>query len=225
MKGLVVIPAYNEEEVVAEVVLKIPRKLRNITLDVLVVNDGSVDNTALEAKKAGAKVVTHPINRGLGAALATGFEYARRNNYGFLITLDADGQHDPSELSNLLKPILEQKADFVVGTRFLKKGMPLSRTAITFLASLATFIFTGVWTTDSQSGFRAFSKRAIQRIHTEVDRMEVSSDFFNQAKINNLIIKEVNIKPIYTDYSLKKGQNFFNSFNIISKLAFKKILR
>lgn len=223
MRGLVIVPAFNEEKVIAGVIDKIPKNLKGTILDVLIVNDGSTDLTQKEAQKSRAEVVTHVINRGLGAALGTGFEYARRKKYDLLVTLDGDGQHDPAEIIKLIEPIKKGKADFVVGTRFFKKGMPVSRQIITFLASLATFVFTGVWTTDSQSGFRAFSKKAVEKIFIEVDRMEVSSDFFAQAHAKSLIIKEVPIKPIYTDYSLKKGQNFFNSFNIISKLALKKL--
>jgi hypothetical protein len=95
---------------------------------------------------------------------------------------------------------------------------------LTFLASLITFVFTGVWTTDSQSGFRAFSRKAIEKINIQVDRMEVSSDFFRQCRINELKIIEIPITPIYTTYSLRKGQSFWNSLNIVSQLAFKKVL-
>ncbi len=225
MKGIVVIPAFNEEKVIAEVIKKIPRKILSQKLDVVVINDGSTDNTDKILRKLKVKFLTHPINRGLGAALGTGFEYARQKQYDFLITLDGDGQHDPSEISRLLKPILSKRADFVVGSRIHKRGMPITRRIITFLASLATHFFTGVWTNDSQSGFRAFSKKAIRIINIDVDRMEVSSSFFTQAKERNLIIKEVPITPIYTDYSLKKGQNFFNSANILAKLTLKTMTK
>lgn len=224
MKGLIVIPAYNEERVIASVVKGLPKAISNIQMDYIIINDGSVDQTEKVLKKINAKYVTHPINRGLGAALGTGFDYARQNDYDFLITLDGDGQHDPSEIGEVLVPIIKGKADFVIGTRMFKKGMPMSRKVLTFLASIATYFFTGVWTTDSQSGFRAFSKKAIAEIFIEVDRMEVSSDFFRQVKEKKLKFSEVRIKPIYTDYSLNKGQNVFNSFNILGKLLFKKMI-
>lgn len=225
MKGLIIIPAYNEEKVVEEVIKELPKEVLGKRLDYLVINDGSTDKTAEVLKMINANFVSHPINRGLGAALGTGLEYARNKNYDFAITLDADGQHDPKEIGNLIKPILEDKDDFVIGTRIYKKGMPLTRKVLTFMASLATFTFTGVWTTDSQSGFRAFSKNAIEKIRIEVDRMEVSTEFFNQAKKNHLKYKEIAITPIYTNYSLKKGQNMLNSFNILLKLLFKTLMR
>lgn len=233
MRGLVVIPAFNEEKVIHKVISKIPRKIHKYYIDVLVVNDGSTDLTEKNARKAKAKVISHPLNRGLGAALGTGFEYARRRNYDFLVTLDADGQHDPKEISKLLKPILEERMDFVVGSRLIKSrkpffnklGMPFSRKLLAFLASLSTFFLAGIWSTDSQSGFRVFSKRAINEIKIEVDRMEVSTEFFNQCRIKKLKIRELPIKSIYTKYSLKKGQQFFNSFNIIGKLALNRIIK
>lgn len=224
MKGLIVIPAFNEEKVIKSVLKKIPGKISNVNLDYLVINDGSIDQTEQILIEGQANFVTHPINRGLGAALGTGFEYARLNDYDLLITLDGDGQHDPTDMPVIIKPIIDGKADFVVGTRLKKKGMPRSRKVLTFLATLATYFFTGVWTTDSQSGFRAFSKQAISKIFIKVDRMEVSSDFFKQAKDNNLKVKEVPIKAIYTEYSLKKGQNILNSFNILAKLALQKLV-
>lgn len=226
MKGLIVVPAFNEEKVIDKVLFKIPRAIDSNKLDILVIDDGSTDNTADKVLKSGrAILVSHPVNRGLGAALGTGFEFARLNDYDFLVTLDADGQHDPNEVSKLLKPILDGQADFVFGSRFFQKGMPLSRRVITFLASIATFLLTGYWTSDSQAGFRAFSRQAIEKIFIEVNRMEVSSDFFRQARENNLRIKEVAITPIYTDYSVKKGQNYLNSANIVGKLILRKLMK
>lgn len=224
MKGLIIVPAYNEEEVVESVIKQLPNEVLGRQINYLVINDGSTDHTEEVLHKIKANFVSHPINRGLGAALGTGLEYAKDNNYDFAVTLDADGQHDPKEIGLIVKPIIEDKADFVIGTRVFKKGMPLTRKILTFFASLATYTFTGVWTTDSQSGFRAFSKKAIQAIRIDVDRMEVSTEFFNQSRKNRLRYKEIEITPIYTDYSLKKGQNMLNSFNILGKLVFKKLM-
>ncbi len=225
MKALVVIPAFNEEKKIADVLRGIPARVNSAELDVLVINDGSNDGTDKVVRDLGVKMINHPVNRGLGAALGTGFEYARRQDYDLLVTLDADGQHDPSEIDRLVEPVTGGRADFVVGTRIFKKGMPLTRKILTLMASLATFSLSGVWTTDSQSGFRAFSRRAIENIFVEVDRMEVSSDFFRQANENNLKIVEIEITPIYTEYSKRKGQNFLNSFNIIGKLAFRRLIK
>lgn len=225
MKGIIAVPAYNEENVIKDVVLSIPRRIGLLSLDIVVVNDGSTDQTAREVKKTRATLISHPVNRGLGAALGTGFEFARRQNYDLLVTIDGDGQHDPREIPKIIQPILKNQADFVVGTRVVIEGMPVTRRFLTFFASLITYFFTGVWTSDSQSGFRAFSKRAIDKIAIQVDRMEVSSDFFGQCREKKLRIIEVPIKPIYTKYSLAKGQNILNSFNIVSKLTLQKLIK
>lgn len=233
MKGIVIIPAFNEEKTIGKVLTKIPREIYQHKLDILVVDDGSRDDTARISRQYKTKLVSHPINRGLGAALATGFDYARTKKYDFLITLDADGQHDPYEIKKLIKPILSSNADFVVGTRFKRASLKkynnkptlIFRKILTFFASLATYAFTGVWTSDSQSGFRVFSKKAIEQIKIETDRMEVSTEFFRHCKEKGLRIIELTIKPIYTTYSLNKGQNFLNSFNIIGRLAIRKFLR
>ncbi len=227
MRGVVLIPAFNEELVIKEVLTKIPRNIGSHVLDILVINDGSDDRTEHIAKKSKVKVLTHAINRGLGAALGTGFQYARDKKYDFLVTLDADGQHDPREILKLLKPIERKMADFVVGSRVKKKrgNMPYHRKVLTSMASLATYFFTGVWTSDSQSGFRVFSKRAIELIKIEVDRMEVSTEFFAQCKKFNLVVVELPIRAIYTEYSMTKGQNFFNSFNILRSLLIRKLAR
>lgn len=225
MKGLVVIPAYNEGKVILSVLNRLPKKVLGVKFDSLVVDDGSTDNTYEKLLFSKTSFVSHVINRGLGAALGTGFEYARIHNYDFLVTLDGDGQHDPDELPNLFRPVFKNKADFVVGSRIYQKGMPMTRRIITFMASLITYAVTGFWTTDSQSGFRVFSRKAITNIFIEVDRMEVSSDFFRQAQEKKLKVLEVPIKPIYTEYSFKKGQNLLNSFNIVAKLALQKLIK
>src|SRR5579872_1847680 len=98
MKVVVIIPAFNEERVIAKVLKKIPKKINDLNLIAVVVNDGSTDQTEKIVKKHHRLVITHPINRGLGAALATGFEYARIKNFDLLVTLDGDGQHDPKEI-------------------------------------------------------------------------------------------------------------------------------
>lgn len=224
MKIIVVVPAFNEEKVIASVMAKIPSRIKNHSVKMVVINDGSVDQTEKIVKSRRKLVISHPINRGLGAALATGFEYAKQRGFDVLVTLDGDGQHNPKEIERLIKPILQGNADFVVGTRIQKKQMPVIKRLLTMTASIVTFIFTGVWTTDSQSGFRAFSRKAIEQINITVDRMEVSSVFFHECKIKNLKIMEIPISTIYTRYSLKKGQSAWNSFNIVSRLALKRVL-
>src|SRR5581483_563684 len=99
MKIAVVIPAFNEGKVIDKVLKKIPQKIAQHKVKIIVINDGSTDDTEKVVRKNSQLVITHPINRGLGAALATGFAYARKNNFGLLVTLDGDGQHDPQEIA------------------------------------------------------------------------------------------------------------------------------
>lgn len=119
MNVIIIIPAYNEEENIEAVVESI-HKLK-IKLDVLVVNDGSTDNTSKVAKKTGAIVIDLPNNLGIGGAVQTGYLYALRNNYDIAIQLDGDGQHDPKDIIKMIEKIEKENYDMVIGSRFIKK--------------------------------------------------------------------------------------------------------
>lgn len=204
MQILIVVPAFNEGKSIIDVIRDLKKHgYKNI----LVVDDGSVDRTGELAKKAKAFVVRHVINRGLGAALGTGFEFAKHKSYSTLVTFDSDGQHKAKDIINILKPIKNNQADVVIGSRLLwnKKNMPLGRLILNHLSNLATFALYGVWATDTLSGLRAFNKKAIRSINIKTQRMEVSNEFFKEIKINNLRFKEIPIRPIYTKYSIKSS--------------------
>ena len=220
MKIFVIVPAFNEEVMVAKVINKIPRRLVGFgKVTTVVVDDGSSDLTSFEASRAGAIVIRHSINCGLGGALGTGFAYAKKNNADVVITLDADGQHDPSDVLPMIRQINKKNVDVVIGSRMIaKKKMPLDRRIINYLGNIATYILFGVWTTDSQSGMRAFTKRALDKIEIKTNRMEVSTEFFKEIKRNNLSFTEVPIKPVYTNYSRKKGQKNFNAVDVFYKI-------
>ena len=221
MKKLyIILPAFNEAKVIGAVLEKLKKelkKLKNLTAEIVVVDDCSGDRTSKIAKSKKIIVLRHSINRGLGGALTTGIEYARRNQADLAVTFDADGQHNPRDICKVIRPILEDKADVVIGARNIKK-MPWDRQIMTLLSSLATFIFFGVYCSDTQSGFRAFNKKAINKIKIKTQRMEVSSEFFNEIKKHNLRWVQVPIKVIYTSYSREKGQSNLNSIKILVKL-------
>lgn len=201
MNTLVIIPALNEEKMIGTVINDLKD---NGYHNILVIDDGSSDGTTEQAVKAGANVSRHLINRGLGAGLGTGFEYAKKTKPDILITFDADGQHKAKDLANLISPIVKGQADVVIGTRFKDfDKIPPNRKIANYLSNLVTFIFYGVWTTDSQSGLRAFNSKAIDRIRLITDRMEVSSEFFREIRTKKLIFKEIPIAAVYTEYSLK----------------------
>jgi len=158
----VIIPAYNEAERIASTIVDI-RKFSNA--DIIVVNDGSTDNTVSEAKAAGAAVLDLPFNLGYGAALQTGLKYALKKGYEFTVQMDADGQHDPSAIQSLIKPVLDSEIDIAVGSRFLSGGdykAPfIRRVGMLFFAFIAS-IFTGKRITDPTSGFQALNRKVME---------------------------------------------------------------
>ncbi|MCL4552990.1 MAG: glycosyltransferase family 2 protein [Candidatus Marsarchaeota archaeon] len=154
---IVLIPAFNEEGKISQVVSKIPKHLVD---DILVIDDGSADRTAAEARQAGAKVVSHVKNRGVGAALRTGMDFALERSYDVAVILSGDDQHDPSELPAALRPVLEGGFDFVQGSRNLPgaraENMPWARALYIRFYSLLFRLFTGFPCSDGTNGFRVF---------------------------------------------------------------------
>ena len=220
---VLILPALNEAEVLADVLnrLKVVLKQLSLKTELVVVNDGSIDKTAAIAAKAGVTVLTHLINRGLGAALGTGLAYAKKTQADFAVTFDRDGQHDPEDIAKVLAPLLKNQADVVIGSRSLPGSgkMPLLRRINNLAFNVLTFLFFGKTTSDSLSGFRGFNRRAIQSIHLKTERMEVSNEFFAEIKRHRLRLEEVPIKVIYTPYSMRKGVRPGNIFAIIFRLV------
>ena len=220
MKVIALIPAYNEESTIAEVLVK----TKPFVDGIIVVNDGSTDRTAQIAQGQGAIVVSHVINRGLGAAIGTGFAAAKKLGADVVVTLDADGQHDANEIAKFVEAI-EAGADVVIGSRMLtKSGMPLHRRVANIIGNFVTLILFGAWVTDSQSGFRAFTTYALGKIEVKTNRMEVSSELIAEARRHKLTLVEVPIKAIYTDYSLSKGQSFFVGLKTVLKLVVRRLM-
>jgi len=222
-KLLIIVPAYNESGIIAQTlsILRSTLKSKQISADILVVDDGSSDATGKLSLPLADYVLTHRKNCGLGAALATGIEFAKRQSYDYCVTFDSDGQHDAGDIGKALAN-LESGYDVVIGSRFIgtHSGMPRLRRVVLFLGNLVTFLFFGVWTTDSQSGFRGLSKLAIQSLNLQSNRMEVSSEFFGEIHRLGLKFKEIPIHIRYTSYSLKKGQKNTASANVLLKLLY-----
>ncbi len=222
MKILVIVPAFNEQEKIGAVLDDLAA---NGFRDIVVINDGSGDQTADIARRKGKPVLTHIINRGLGAALGSGLEYARKNGFDIAVTFDADGQHRAADIKRLISPLISGQSDMVIGSRLIEDGrMPRDREILNWLSNILTYLLYGVWTTDSQSGLRAFNKKALTLINIKTDRMEVSSEFFREVKRNGLRFSEIPIPAIYTDYSRQKGQEGFGNLNAV-RVAFKMLLR
>lgn len=216
MKCIVILPAFNESKIIDRVLLSLPRKIIGVDkIEYVIINDGSTDRTEKIAVRLKFKVINHLINRGLGAAIKTGLEYAKSKNTDIAVTFDSDGQHDPDDIARVMQPIIKHKADLVIGTRFRSlRDAPTDRLILNWFANISTFLLFGAFTTDSQSGLRAFSKKALKLINYKADRMEFSSEIIAEANKHNLKVFEVPIKAIYTDYSRKKGQKNLNALPI-----------
>jgi len=216
----ILIPAFNEERVVKQVLAGVKKvKISGVKKEIVVIDDGSTDRTYQMAKNSKVIVLRHLLNRGLGGALGTGLEYAKKNKSEIVVTFDADGQHNPEDIKKVIRPIIKNQADFVIGSRLMKNSkMPLDRKIINMGANVFSYLLFGVWVTDTQSGLRALNKLAIAKINIKMNRMEVSSEFLKEAKKSHLRIKEIPIKAIYSKYSRAKGQQNSNALAVIIKL-------
>jgi glycosyltransferase involved in cell wall biosynthesis len=196
-KAVVIIPAYNEERFIGSVVLKAYKYSSTI----IVVDDGSTDATAEVARAAGAIVMQHEQNQGKGVALNTGFRKAREFDPDVVITIDADGQHTPEEIDLVAAPVLEDQADIVVGSRYLEKtsSVPVHRIWGHLAFNLMTNWMSGISITDSQSGFRAFSRRALATISFNSDGFSVESEMQLLAREHHLRMNEIPITIQYRD--------------------------
>jgi len=224
MKTVIVLPAYNEEKYVGEVV----RSCREHGFDhVIVVDDGSLDNTGTAAADSGAVVVSHMINRGVGAATQTGLSAARMMGADIAVTMDADGQHLAGDIKPLLEILERDRADIVLGSRFLnsKNRIPLLRRGFNLVANLITFMLSGIYISDSQSGMKVFSGEALARINITSNGYEFCSEIIREARYFRLRISEVPISVNYSDYTLSKGQNFASGITTVFKLMLRTLMR
>lgn len=218
MKVACVIPAYNEAENIGQTV----KGVLPLVETVIVVDDASSDNTAFLAQQAGAVVLQHFLNRGQGSALRSGTRYALARGAEIIIHFDADGQFLPSDLPALLAPLENNSADLVLGSRFLTSPntMPiLKRWLLMPLARLVNRLFLGVKLSDPQSGLRAFSAEAGERLRWQEDRMAHCSEILSLAQRQKLRIREVPMTVIYRDF----GQRLSGGLRILKDLLFNKL--
>ncbi len=217
-KVFIVIPCYNEEKVIGEVIKDIKKEgWKNI----VVVDDGSVDKTSDKAKKEKVFVLKHILNRGKGAAVKTGLEFAKLQNADIVVTIDGDGQNNSKEIKKLVKKV-EEGFDVVMGTRFEKKKnkMPLFNRIANKFANIFIFFFYLLMVTDSQSGFRAYSKRALELLNLKMDRYEFDSEVIREIARKKLSYTEVPIDVFYTEYSKskKQKQNLINGLKTMARI-------
>lgn len=195
MEIFVAIPAYNEEKHIGSLIVK----LMKITKNIIVCNDGSSDMTGEIAERLGAIMINHPKNLGYGAAIRSIFLKAKEINPDILVTFDADGQHRIEDIQKVIEPITRENADIVIGSRFLDDddNVPAYRKLGINAITKMTNITTKQKITDSQSGFRAYNKKAIQEIMPSEYGMGVSTEILIKADKKGLRIAEVPIKILY----------------------------
>ena len=218
MKTVIGIPAYNEEKNIASILLR----LKNISEHIIVCDDGSSDLTSEIAEKLGAIVVTHTKNLGYGAAIKTIFLKAQEINADALVTFDADGQHKIEDIDKILVPIKNNKADIVIGSRFLNDKQKISKYRKIGIKTITelTNITSGTKITDSQSGFRGYNRKTLENIKLTESGMGVSTEILIKAKKSNFKIIEVPIIVSYEGETSTHNSIIHGSSVIISTLKY-----
>lgn len=219
----IVVPAYNEQAAVYDVV----RNLRSNYENIVVVDDGSRDHTSGEAARGGAIVLRHALNRGQGAALQTGIDFSLRRGAEIIVTFDADGQHRVEDVDAMIAALDKNNADIAIGSRFLGQGsnIPAMRRLMLRTATRFMRITSGVALSDAHNGLRAMRRSAAQQIHLTIDGMAHASEIVDQIYRHKLRVTEVPVVIHYTDYSLAKGQSSMAAFRIAFDYLMKRIFR
>lgn len=218
----VFIAALNEEQAIGDVINDVVNSTRNI----VVVDDCSQDRTGSIARSKGAHVLRHCVNRGKGAAIRTGTAFALAHGADIIVHFDADGQHHAFDIPTLIQPILDGKAEVVLGSRFLKESETNASTMRKFVLHLGryfTWFFSGIRLTDAHNGMRAFSRHAAGAIVLTEDRMAYASELIDEIRRLKLKFCEVPVTISYTDYSRAKGQRSLNFISIGFKMIWKKL--
>lgn len=217
-----VIPMHNEASVITEVIAAASARFSRI----ICVDDGSSDNSAVRARAAGAKVVQHPLNLGQGAALETGIRFALRDKaVRYVVTFDADGQHDPADAAAMVLRAEAQGLQIVLGSRFLGEsdGLPAGRAAVLRAAVAFTRLSTGLRLTDSHNGLRVLRRDAAQDLRLRLHGMSHASEILSQVARRNWTYAEHPVRITYTDYSRGKGQRSYNAANIVFDLMVNRL--
>jgi len=213
----VIIPLYNEEQVIGDVVAQV----RTAFDQIVCVDDGSSDHSADVAAKAGARVVRHPLNLGQGAALQTGFEYALSDpTMKYVLTFDADGQHQIADALGMVERLRAGEADVVFGSRFLdERSKPTFGKKMVLRAAVGyTNMTTHTRLTDAHNGLRAIGRPVLEQIKITQNRMAHASELVAQIGASRASYVEHPVHILYSDYSKAKGQSLWNSINILADL-------
>jgi glycosyltransferase involved in cell wall biosynthesis len=219
----VVVAAFNESA-------RLPQTLENLSVcrfNVVVVDDGSSDNTGELALRYPVWVLRHVINCGQGAALQSGIDFALRQGAEVIVSFDADGQHAAEEIHDLIEPVRSGKVEVALGSRFLGRshGMPWTRWLVLKLGVLFTRVFSRLAVTDTHNGLRAFSRQAARQIRITHNRMAHASEILHQIQERGLRYCEVPVTVHYTEATMGKGQSSWNSLRIVAQLLLGRVVR
>jgi glycosyltransferase involved in cell wall biosynthesis len=216
MRVVVGIPAFNEERSIAKVLI---RAIEHAD-QVLVVDDGSVDDTALIAKSLGATVLKHEKNLGKGAAVRDCFDWAKKTGADILVTVDGDGQHDPSDIPKLVETLQSTGADVVIGSRTSRPAdMPRFRWLGERALDLATQVKVGERIVDAQSGFRAYSRKAIENLVAAEYGMGVDSEVIMRAHRSGMRIVEVPVTATYAELETSSHNPVMHALDVVFSLV------
>ena len=213
----VVIPAKNEDRYINSLI----NQIKNLGFqNIVLVNDSSTDKTKqLAESHQGVTILDHVINLGPGAATQTGIAYSALNSADIILTIDADLQHNPSDLIRLAHHLEKEKCDLVIGSRFLQNNdIPTSRVFYNKLANIVSFFLTGKLLSDSQSGLKAISGRLARTMDLNYDGFEFCMEIIKHAKHTKARIDEIPVDVVYTEETKAKGQNLRSGLNMISRL-------
>ena len=221
----VVIPSYNEGDVLGRTV----RELVPYGFSIVVVDDSSTVPASQQLSGLPVHYLRHTSNLGQGAALQTGTEYALLHGAEIIVHFDADGQHNPELIRKLIEPIRTGLCDVVLGSRFIdpsdRKQVPVKKQLLLKGGVIVSWLFTGLWLTDTHNGFRALSRAAAQRIKLTENGFAHATEILELLRRSRLRYMEVPTAIRYTEYSVSKGQSAFNSIDIVFDLVLRKLLR
>ncbi len=213
-KVAIVIPLYNEHKVISNILTELREMYPKY--NIIVVDDGSQDNSYQKACVSGVYLLKHYVNLGQGAALQTGIEYARELECDYVITFDSDGQHNPEDIKSFIKELEKENYDIILGSRFLgsTENMPKSKELLLKASRFFTWITSGILLTDSHNGFRAINIKKFPNFKITQNRMSHASEIVSLIKSLNMKYKEMPCKIKYNTYTINKGQSMWNSINI-----------
>lgn len=220
----VVIPAFNESATIGKVVSDL---LKADYKNIVVVDDCSADNTYEIASSFPVHVLRHSINRGQGASLKTGIDFALQNEAEVVVTFDSDGQHCAGDLSAVLSPVIAGDVDVTIGSRFIKKiEVPFLRKILLKGSVLVMFLFYHIKMSDAHNGLRALSRNAAEKIEMTCDRMAHASEIIEEIHRKKIKFKEIPVTIKYNEETLKKGHgSYFGAVKVLTGMIFKKFMR